>query len=63
METNVHDGLATPHKATCPVSGGQIFLGACAIIVILFVVAAGGAVHHFDNVRVPALISDTASGK
>lgn len=64
MKTNVHDRLRTTSpRATCPVSGSQIFLGACAVIVILFALAAGGAVHHFENFRVPALISDTPSRK
>ena len=64
MKTNVDEGLvvASP-KATCPLSGGQIFVGACAVIVVVFALAAGGAVQHFDNFRVPALISDTPGGK
>lgn len=62
MKTTVPAGLsASSPRATCPVTGGQIFFGACAVMVLLFALAAGGAVHHFDNFRVPApaLISDT----
>ena len=64
MKTSVPAGFpASSSKATCPVSGGQIFVGACVLIVLVFALAAGGAVSHFDTFRVPALLTDTATGK
>lgn len=60
MKSNAHSGLAAaPPKAACPVSGSQIFVGACTIMLLIFALAAGRAVDHFDKYRPPALIIDT----
>lgn len=64
MNTKARSELAgAAQKAVCPVSGGQIFLGACAIVLLIFAVAAVGAVDHFDKYRAPALIVDTPATK